>query len=77
MAARLGVERPASTDIADGPTSELRDALRDLDEATAEAREEGSLSPSDAALANARRLLPAMYELLSCRFEVCPTRTAR
>ena len=31
MAARLGVERSAFTDIADGPTSELCDALRGSD----------------------------------------------
>ena len=72
MAARLGAERSASTETADGPPSELRDALRDLDKATAEAREKGFPSPSDSALANVRRLLPVMYELLPCRFEVYP-----
>ena len=68
MAARFGTERSASTETADGPLPELRDALRDL----AEAHEEGFLLPSDTALANARRLLPAMYELPPCRFEVYP-----
>ena len=70
----LDTERSTSTETADGPPPpELREALRDLDEATAEAREEGFPLPSDAALANARRLLPAMYELLPCRCEVYPT----
>ena len=72
MAARLGTEGSASKETADGPLPELRDALRDLDEATAEAREEGFPLPSDTALTNARRLLPTMYELSPCRSEVYP-----
>lgn len=51
---------------------DLRDALRDLDEARNEAREEGFPAPSDAALGNARRLLHAMYRMLPRRFEVYP-----
>ena len=72
MAARLGTEGSACKETADGPLPELRDALRDLDEATAEAREEGFPLPSDTALTNARRLLPTMYELSPCRSEVYP-----
>lgn len=52
---------------------ELRDALRDLNDVTAEAREEGHPIPSDTALANARRLLRAMYKIAPRRFEVYPT----
>ena len=45
MTAQLGAERSTSTETADGPPPpELRDALRDLDEATAEVREEASLA---------------------------------
>ena len=74
MTVLLDTERPTSTETADGPPPpELRDALCDLDDATTEAREEGLPFPSDTALANARRLLLAMYELLPCRFEVYPT----
>ena len=73
MTARRGAERSASTEAADGRNPDLRDALRDLDEARTEARQEEYPLPADAALANARRLLPAMYGLLPCRFEVYPT----
>ena len=52
---------------------DLRDALRDLDEARKEAREEGFPAPSEAALRNARRLLRAMYDIFPQRFEVYPT----
>ena len=72
MAARLGAERSASTETADGPPPELRDALRDLDEAKDEAREEGFPAPSDTALGDARRLLHAMYRMLPRRFEIDP-----
>ena len=51
---------------------DLRDALRDLDEAKDEARVEGFPAPSDTALGNARRLLRAMYRILPRRFEVYP-----
>ena len=51
---------------------DLRDALRDLEGARDEAREEGFPAPSDAALGNARRLLRAMYRMLPRRFEVYP-----
>ncbi len=60
-------------EFAGGRNGELRDALKNLDEAAGEAREEGYPAPSDAALANARRLLRAMYELSPRRFEVYPT----
>ena len=72
MAARHGAERSVSTETADGPPPELRDALRDLDEAKDEAREEGFPTPSDTALGDARRLLHAMYRMLPRRFEVYP-----
>ena len=52
---------------------DLRDALRDLDEAREEAREEEFPAPSEAALRNARRLLHAMYDIFPQRFEVYPT----
>ncbi len=52
---------------------ELRDALRDLDEVAAEAREEQFVAPSGTALANARRLLPEMYRISPRRYEVYPT----
>ena len=51
---------------------DLRDALRGLDDAKDEAREEGLLVPSDTALRNARRLLYAMYGISPQRFEVYP-----
>ena len=74
MTVLLGTKGSTPAETADGPPPpELREALCDLDEATAEAREEGFPLPSDAALTNARRLLPAMYELLPCRFEAYPT----
>ena len=60
-------------EIAGGRNAALRGALNDLDEATAEAREEEFPVPSDLALANARRLLLAMYKLAPRRFEIYPT----
>lgn len=51
----------------------LEEALRDLREARDEAREEGLPEPSDTAIANAERLLKAMYEIYPQRFEVYPT----
>ena len=60
-------------ETAGGRNAALRDALNDLDEATAEALEEEFPVPSDLALANARRLLLAMYKLSPQRFEVYPT----
>ncbi len=52
---------------------DLYDALRDLEEARIEAREEKFPIPSDIAIGNARRLLRAMYMILPRRFEVYPT----
>lgn len=60
-------------ETAGGRNAELRDALNDLDEAAAEAQDEEYPIPSDLALANARRLLLAMYKLSPQRFEVYPT----
>lgn len=59
--------------IAGARNANLRDALRDLDEAAAEAREEKFPVPRNAALANARQLLLAMYKISPQRFEVYPT----
>ncbi len=51
----------------------LEDALQDLHEAREEAREEEFPEPSGTAIANAERLLRAMYEISPQRFEVYPT----
>ena len=53
--------------------SKLSEALKDLYEARYEAREEEFPEPSNTAIANAERLLRAMYEIASQRFEVYPT----
>ena len=58
---------------AGGRFRELKDALHDLDEATAEAREQNLPAPSAAALTNARRLLRAMYRISPRRYEIYPT----
>lgn len=50
----------------------LYDALRDLEDAGNEAREEKFPVPSDISIVNARRLLHAMYSILPRRFEVYP-----
>ena len=60
-------------ETAGGRNAELRDALSDLDEVSDEAQDEDFPIPSDLALANARRLLLAMYKLSPRRFEVYPT----
>ena len=60
-------------ETAGGRNPELRDALRNLDQVTAEAREDGFPVPPDATLADARRLLRAMFKLSPQRFEVYPT----
>lgn len=52
---------------------DLRDALRDLDQAKDEAREDGFPAPSGKALESARRLLYAMHRISPRRFEVYPT----
>ena len=53
--------------------AELAEALSDLNEASAEAREEGYPMPSDAALEDAGRVLKAMYRISPRRYEVYPT----
>ena len=53
---------------------DFEDALKDLEEAPDEAREEGHAPPDELAVKNARRLLRHMYELRPCRYEVYPTR---
>ena len=60
-------------EIVGGRSAELREAMSDLDEAVAEARQEEFPIPSNSALANARRLLLAMYAISPQRFEVYPT----
>ena len=66
-----------SEDSVDAPGrsdgSELADAMRDLRDAVAEAREEGFPAPSELAMANAERLLKEMYGISARRFEVYPT----
>ena len=61
------------SDMTESGRNDLRDAMRDLDEAQEEAREEEFPAPSEAALRNARRLLRAMYDIFPRRFEVYPT----
>ena len=51
---------------------DLAEALDDLREARAEAREEGFPEPSDAALSNADRLLRAMYGIWPRRYWIYP-----
>ena len=51
----------------------LQKALQDLREARDEAREEEFPEPSDTAIANAERLLKALYAIAPQRFEVYPT----
>lgn len=55
------------------PHKDLSDAFTDLSHAAVEAQEEGFAPPSDLALANAKRLLREMYEIVPQRFEVYPT----
>ena len=56
------------------PTSDdLKATLVDLDAVIDEAREEDYPEPSATALENARCLLPKVYSLRPCRFEVSPT----
>ncbi len=71
------VVQSAPEDSADAPgkadDGELADAMRDLRDAVAEAREEGFPAPSALALTNADRLLKEMYRISPQRFEVYPT----
>jgi hypothetical protein len=53
--------------------AKLEEALADLHEARDEAREEEFPEPSDTAIANAERLLKALYAIAPQRFEVYPT----
>lgn len=57
---------------ASGKPADLRDALVDLDDCVAEAREAGLLPPADETLGHARRLLEQLYAIRRCRFEVYP-----
>ncbi len=50
--------------------AELHAALRELQEATDEASEEGALLPSEPAIANASRLIREMYDILPRRYLV-------
>ena len=59
--------------MAGGKNLELRAALRDLDSAERDARDDGFPIPSKMAQENARRLLQAMYRISNRRFEVYPT----
>ena len=66
-AGNISIQEQKLTDL------ELAEALQDLREARDEAREEGFPEPSDMAIANAERLLRAMYDISPQRFEVYPT----
>ena len=66
------VKHPASGRLK-GYGVALGAALRDLDEARDEAREEKFRVPSIRALANARRLVQAIYRISPRRFEIYPT----
>lgn len=66
-AGNISIQEQKLTDL------ELAEALQDLREARDEAREEGFPEPSDTAIANAERLLQAMYEMSPQRFEVYPS----
>ena len=59
--------------MAGGMNLELRAALRDLDSAEPDAREDGFPIPLKEAQENARRLLQAMFRISNRRFEVYPT----
>ncbi len=48
----------------------LADALRDLQEINDEADEEGMPPPSELAIANADRLIRAIYDILPCQYLV-------
>ena len=53
--------------------TELHESLEDLSKATLEAISEGFPLPSETAVANAGRLLVAMHQISTRRFEVYPT----
>lgn len=55
---------------------ELAKALQELGEVPADAEEDGLEPPSDVAVANARRLLEAMYRISPRRYTVYPTSDA-
>ena len=65
--------QPVVTSTEPARAAELGAALRDLDGAAEEAREEGFPQPSRLALKNARRLLQDLYRLRPSRLEVYPT----
>ena len=73
MQAKIQSASQDSPDANGRQPTELSDALKDLREASGEAREEGFPAPSDVALSNAERLLKAVYEIAPRRFEVYPT----
>ncbi len=52
--------------------SDLKDALRDLEEVSDAAREEELQEPSETAFSVARRLIPEMYSISPRRFMVYP-----
>ena len=53
---------------------ELREALADVDECAAEAREEGLPVPTGETITRAKELLRQLYRIRACRFEVYPLR---
>ena len=54
-------------------SSEMDEALHDLQKADSEASEEGYLPPSEIAIKNAERILREMYAISSRRYEIYPT----
>ena len=54
----------------DATEEDLADALRDLQEINDEAEEEGMPPPSELAIANADRLIRAIYDILPCQYLV-------
>ena len=78
LAARRGelvaVGRPEEPGLLTGNSSDdLPEALNDLEGVVAEAVDEGFPRPTDDAIFNARRLLPAMHAIVARRIEVYPT----
>ncbi len=67
------VETPRAAAAGDPLPPDLAEALDDLREARAEAREEGFPEPSGVAVENAERLLRAMYEIRPRRYWPSPT----
>ena len=66
-------ERLTPPEAEQPPGADFQDALKDLEGAADEAREDGHAPPAELAMRNARRLLRRMYALRPCRYEVYST----